>query len=69
IAYQLCALVAGGTTPLVGTMIAQRYRGEWLPLALFFSLLAFVSLVGIVGLGRYRRNLHAVAPRAWAVNP
>ncbi|KIX68973.1 MFS transporter [Burkholderia pseudomallei] len=69
IAYQLCALVAGGTTPLVGTMIAQRYRGEWLPLALFFSLLAFVSLVGIVGLGRYRRNLHAVAPRTWAVNP
>ncbi|MCS6474548.1 MFS transporter, partial [Burkholderia thailandensis] len=46
-----------------------RYRGEWLPLALFFSLLAFVSLVGIVGLGRYRRNLHAVAPRTWAVNP
>ncbi|ABC34229.1 MFS transporter [Burkholderia thailandensis] len=68
IAYQLCALVAGGTTPLVGTMIAQRFRGEWLPLALFFSLLSFVSLVGIVGLGRYRRKPGATAPHALAAN-
>lgn len=54
IAYQLCATIAGGTTPLIGTMIAENYKGEWLPLAVFFTALSAVSLFGIVGLGRYR---------------
>lgn len=54
IAYQLCATVAGGTTPLIGTMLAQRYQGQWLPLAMFFSTLSVVSLIGIVGLARYQ---------------
>ncbi|CDY75055.1 Permeases of the major facilitator superfamily [Caballeronia glathei] len=54
IAYQLCCTIAGGTTPLIGTMLAQRYQGEWLPLAIFFSLLAAVSLAGIAGLARYQ---------------
>ncbi|WP_186260100.1 MFS transporter [Burkholderia gladioli] len=57
IAYQLCATVAGGTTPLIGTMLAQHYRGQWLPLAMFFSLLSAVSLVGIVALARYQHRL------------
>jgi MFS family permease len=56
IAYQLCATVAGGTTPLIGTMLAQRYQGQWLPLAMFFSALSLVSLVGIVGLARYQNR-------------
>ncbi|WP_321790571.1 MFS transporter [Burkholderia pyrrocinia] len=61
IAYQLCAMIAGGTTPMIGTLLAQQFRGQWLPLAGFFSLLSFVSLVGIVGLGRYCRNQHATS--------
>ncbi|AOK18785.1 LysR family transcriptional regulator [Burkholderia cepacia] len=69
IAYQLCAMIAGGTTPMIGTMLAQQYRGEWLPLAAFFTLLSFVSLVGIVGLGRYRRRQRADTPAPLAVNP
>ncbi|MCW3698562.1 MFS transporter [Burkholderia cenocepacia] len=56
IAYQLCAMIAGGTTPMIGTLLAQQFRGQWLPLAAFFTLLSFISLVGIVGLGRYCRN-------------
>ncbi|WP_322021437.1 MULTISPECIES: MFS transporter [unclassified Burkholderia] len=56
IAYQLCAMIAGGTTPMIGTLLAQLFRGQWLPLAAFFTLLSFISLVGIVGLGRYCRN-------------
>ena len=62
IAYQLCATIAGGTTPLIGTMLAQRYTGEWMPLALFFTVLSAVSLLGIVGLGRYRRGLSSHGP-------
>ena len=57
IAYQLCAMIAGGTTPMIGTVLAQNYRGQWLPLAAFFTLLSFISLIGIVGLGRYRGKL------------
>jgi MFS family permease len=56
IAYQLCVTIAGGTTPLIGTMVADRYKGEWLPLAVFFTILSAISLIGIVGLGRYRNG-------------
>jgi hypothetical protein len=68
IAYQLCATIAGGTTPLIGTMLAQNYKGEWLPLALFFTVLSAVSLIGIVGLGRYRKGIRAEEPTAMLVN-
>ncbi|WP_414450517.1 MFS transporter [Burkholderia sp. 22PA0099] len=62
IAYQLCATVAGGTTPLIGTVVAQHYRGQWLPLALFFSLLSAISLVGILALARYQRRFPPTQP-------
>ncbi|OBR51205.1 MFS transporter [Paraburkholderia tropica] len=67
IAYQLCTMIAGGSTPIVGTVLAQQYRGQWLPLAAFFSLLAFISLFGIVELGRYKRNQALAAD--WAPPP
>ena len=35
ISYQLICAIAGGTTPLIGTVIAKNYAGQWLPLALF----------------------------------
>ncbi|AEK60923.1 MFS transporter [Collimonas fungivorans] len=56
IAYQFCCAVAGGTTPLIGALIAGNYKGEWLPLALYFSLLASVSFVCIWSLARYQRQ-------------
>jgi MFS family permease len=59
IAYQLCATIAGGTTPMIGTALAHRYQGQWLPLAAFFTLLSLVSLLGIIGLGRYRGELNS----------
>ncbi|VWC95444.1 MFS transporter [Burkholderia lata] len=69
IAYQLCAMVAGGTTPLIGTMLAQQFRGQWLPLAAFFTLLSFVSLVGIVGLGRYCQRQRTAVRGTLATSP
>ncbi|MBN3760650.1 MFS transporter [Burkholderia sp. Ac-20365] len=69
IAYQLCTMIAGGTTPLLGTMLAQRFNGEWLPLAAFFSLLSAISLVGIVGMGRYRLVRTGSLESSVAVNP
>ncbi|KVW82973.1 MFS transporter [Burkholderia cepacia] len=69
IAYQLCAMIAGGTTPMIGTLLAQQFRGQWLPLAAFFTLLSFISLVGIVGLGRYCRNQRATVHGSLATTP
>ncbi|QSL25735.1 MHS family MFS transporter [Burkholderia multivorans] len=68
IAYQLCVTVAGGTTPLIGTMLANHYKGEWLPLAIFFTGLSAVSLIGIVGLGRYRSGQRTDATGAVLAN-
>lgn len=56
IAYQFCCAVAGGTTPLIGTLIAGNYKEGWLPLALYFSLLAGISFVCICGLARYQHQ-------------
>lgn len=47
LAYQLCAALAGGLTPLIGTVLAHRFVGQWWPLAVFYSALALVSLVCI----------------------
>ena len=54
ISYQLICAIAGGTTPLIGTVIAKNYAGQWLPLALFFSLLSALSLLGVMGLSRLK---------------
>jgi MFS family permease len=33
IAYQGCGAIAGGLTPLLGTVLAERFPGNWIPLA------------------------------------
>ncbi len=49
ISYQFIAAIAAGTTPLIGTMLASHYAGQWMPLAIFFSFLSFLSFVGVMG--------------------
>ena len=51
-------------TPIIGTLLASRYAGQWLPLAIFFSLLAALSLFGVCGLARLRGEHSAVAQPA-----
>ncbi|WP_179402453.1 MFS transporter [Burkholderia guangdongensis] len=55
LSYQLCAALAGGLTPLIGTLLAHRFAGQWWPLAAFYSALAAVTLVCIATLARGRR--------------
>lgn len=62
LAYQLICAIAGGTTPIIGTLLASQFAGQWLPLALFFSLLAGISLFGVCGLARLRGE-HAALPQ------
>ncbi|RJG09093.1 MFS transporter [Pseudomonas cavernicola] len=59
IAYQLICAVAGGTTPLIGTLLASKFAGQWLPLAVYFTLLSAVSLIGVCGLARLRGETDA----------
>ncbi|MET0612194.1 MAG: MFS transporter, partial [Pseudomonas caspiana] len=65
IAYQLICAIAGGTTPIVGTLLATHYAGQWLPLAIFFSVLAGISLFGVCGLARLRGEHAAAAQPAF----
>ena len=65
LSYQLCAALAGGLTPLIGTILAHRYPGQWWPLAVFYSVLAAISLICITTLER-KRSATAQAARVEA---
>jgi MFS family permease len=54
VAYQVCGAVAGGLTPIVGTILAERFQGHWWPIAVFGTTLAAISFVCVTALGRYR---------------
>ncbi|MBD8573052.1 MHS family MFS transporter [Pseudomonas syringae] len=54
IAYQLGSGLTGGLTPMLGTFLAAQFAGQWVPLAMFFSVLALMSLTGVLGLAHLR---------------
>jgi len=58
LAYQICGAVAGGLTPLIGTMLAHKFTGQWWPMALFYSLIAGISLVCVLSLARRHASAH-----------
>lgn len=61
-AYQICGAIAGGLTPMIGTLLAHRFTGEWWPLAVFYSLLAGLSLLCVAALARRREATAHVSP-------
>ena len=48
VAYQLGAAIFGGFTPIIGIMLSSSYPDAWMPLAIFYSALAGVSLLGVL---------------------
>lgn len=62
LAYQICGAIAGGLTPMVGTLLAHRFTGEWWPLAVFYSLLAGLSFLCVAALSRRREATAHVTP-------
>ncbi|MEI2414779.1 MFS transporter [Orrella sp. JC864] len=58
-AYQLSGAIFGGLTPIVGTILAEQYKGQWWPLALLFSAISLISLVSVMGLRRPRERVMA----------
>ncbi|MNT08337.1 proline/glycine betaine transporter [compost metagenome] len=57
-AYQVCGAIAGGLTPLVGTWLAHTFAGQWWPMALFYSVIAAVSLLCVLALARRHAAAH-----------
>lgn len=47
-AYQLGGAIFGGFTPIIGVMLSSSYPGIWMPLAIFYSILAGVSFIGVL---------------------
>ena len=64
LAYQICGAVAGGLTPLIGTLLAHKFVGQWWPMAVFYSLIAATSLICVLSLSRR----HASAERIEMAN-
>lgn len=67
LSYQLCGAVAGGLTPLIGTWISHQYPGQWMPLAVFYSVLSTITLISVVALAGHKKQLahaEAVIPAA-----
>nr|WP_314582598.1 MFS transporter [uncultured Pseudomonas sp.] len=58
LAYQICGALAGGLTPLIGTWLAHEYAGQWWPMAVFYSLIAALSLVCVLALSRRHACAH-----------
>lgn len=53
--YQVSGAIFGGLTPILGTILAERFQGEWWPLALLFSVISLLSLVSVLTLAsRYK---------------
>ncbi len=52
-AYQLSGAIFGGLTPMLGTVLAENFKGQWWPLALLFSAISLLSLVSVLLLGAY----------------
>ncbi|MHC6225983.1 MFS transporter [Pseudomonas sp. X10] len=55
-AYQICGAIAGGLTPLIGTWLAHSFSGQWWPMALFYSVIAGISLACVLALSRRYAN-------------
>ncbi|OZI34580.1 MFS transporter [Bordetella genomosp. 10] len=55
-AYQLSGAIFGGLTPLVGTILAEKFKGDWMPLALLFTIISLLSLLSVLGLNAKRRQ-------------
>ncbi|OWY29166.1 MFS transporter [Herbaspirillum robiniae] len=54
-AYQVSGAIFGGLTPLLGTVLAEKFQGHWWPLALLFSAISLLSMLCVSRLGAQRQ--------------
>ena len=58
-AYQISGAIFGGLTPIVGTILAQQFKGQWWPLALLFSAISLLSMLSVMFLSQRRPDVAA----------
>ncbi len=63
-AYQVSGAIFGGLTPLLGTVLAEKFQGHWWPLALLFSGISLLSMLCVSRLGAQHERLVAPSARA-----
>ncbi|WP_336235637.1 MFS transporter [Achromobacter dolens] len=63
-AYQLSGAIFGGLTPMLGTVLAENFKGQWWPLAVLFSVISLLSLVSVLSLGACRQRHVQLQPEA-----
>jgi MFS family permease len=56
LAYQFSGATFGGLTPLIGTVLAEQFKGHWWPLAIFYTVIAGSSFLGVLALIRMNRR-------------
>ena len=54
-AYQVSGAIFGGLTPMLGTILAEKFQGHWWPLALLFSAISLLSMLCVFKLASQRR--------------
>jgi hypothetical protein len=65
-AYQLCGAIFGGLTPILGTILAENFKGQWWPLAVLFTVISLLSLVAVVLLKQGDHASHGASSTARA---
>lgn len=55
--YQVSGAIFGGLTPILGTILAEKFQGHWWPLALLFSAISLLSMLCVFKLGSQRRPI------------
>lgn len=50
LAYQFSGATFGGMTPMIGTVLAEHFKGHWWPLAIFYTVIAGISFVCVAAL-------------------
>jgi hypothetical protein len=46
--YQLGGAIFGGVTPMIGVALSASYPDQWISLAIFYSVLAGFSFLGVL---------------------
>jgi MFS family permease len=50
--YQLGGAIFGGFTPMIGVALSASYPGQWIPMAIFYTILAGFSFLGVLLLAK-----------------
>ncbi len=58
--YQFGACIAGGTAPLIATWLLATYENDWMPIAIYVMILAFISLIAIYTMIQDKKKLQKV---------